>query len=125
MSLLLVSRFRITHEFGYVAINIFYTYPQDEGLYVCRATNELGEDETSARLICRSLPQIKFSLPSLEGGTVEEKVGVVMTALQGRSVYNDTLSSLASHCSLSQCHHSAILASLCHLAVQLYIITGG
>ena len=53
------GRMRITHEYGHVALHIFYTYPEDEGKYVCRATNELGEDQTEANLVCRPLPHLQ------------------------------------------------------------------
>lgn len=80
------GRFRITHEFGYVAINIFYTYPEDEGLYICRATNELGEDETSARLICRSLPHIRFQLPGLTPATEEDHLANILASLHNHRI---------------------------------------
>jgi titin len=53
-------RFRITQEFGYVALDILYTYPEDEGEYVCKATNELGEDTTKCELKCKELPAIQL-----------------------------------------------------------------
>ena len=53
-------RFRITQEFGYVALDILYTYPEDEGEYVCKATNELGEDVTKCELKCKELPAIQL-----------------------------------------------------------------
>ena len=53
-------RFRITQEFGYVALDILYTYPEDEGEYVCKATNELGEDVTRCELKCKELPAIQL-----------------------------------------------------------------
>merc|ERR1711988_1980017 len=53
-------RFRYTFEFGYVALDILYTYPEDEGEYVCKATNELGEDITKAELKCKELPAIQL-----------------------------------------------------------------
>ena len=53
-------RFRITHEFGYVALDILYTYPEDEGEYVCKAINELGEDITKCKLLCKELPAIQL-----------------------------------------------------------------
>lgn len=36
-------RFRTTHDFGYVALDILYSYGEDSGNYMCRATNLLGE----------------------------------------------------------------------------------
>lgn len=38
------------HDFGYVALNLKYVYPEDSGTYTCRAINELGEAVTSASL---------------------------------------------------------------------------
>merc|ERR1711881_467954 len=53
-------RFRLTFEFGYVALDILYTYPEDEGEYVCKAFNDLGEDITRAELRCKELPAIQL-----------------------------------------------------------------
>merc|ERR1719471_962867 len=53
-------RFRITQEFGYVALDILYTYPEDEGEYVCKAKNDLGEDITKCKLVCKELPAIQL-----------------------------------------------------------------
>ena len=36
-------RFRTTHDFGYVALDILYAYPEDTGVYMCKATNLVGE----------------------------------------------------------------------------------
>ena len=38
-----MARFRTTHDFGYVALDILYSYPEDSGTYMCKATNEVGE----------------------------------------------------------------------------------
>ena len=53
-------RFRITYEFGYVALDILYTYPEDEGKYICKAFNALGEDVTTCELKCKELPAIQL-----------------------------------------------------------------
>ena len=60
-------RFRITQEFGYVALDILYTYPEDEGEYVCKATNQLGEDVTKCELKCKELPAIQLENQVLKG----------------------------------------------------------
>lgn len=36
-------RFRTTHDFGYVALDILYAYPEDSGTYICKAINLVGE----------------------------------------------------------------------------------
>lgn len=36
-------RFRTTHDFGYVALDVLYVYGEDTGTYMCKATNLLGE----------------------------------------------------------------------------------
>lgn len=42
------SRFRTYNDFGFVALDIVGVIAQDNGQYVCRATNQLGQAETSA-----------------------------------------------------------------------------
>ena len=37
------SRFKTRNDFGYVALDILYAYPEDSGTYMCKATNQLGE----------------------------------------------------------------------------------
>jgi titin len=37
------SRIQKTHDFGYVALDLSYIRPEDEGIYMCRATNSLGK----------------------------------------------------------------------------------
>ena len=37
------SRFRTTHDFGYVALDILHAYQEDSGTYMCKASNKLGE----------------------------------------------------------------------------------
>ena len=37
------SRFRTTHDFGYVALDILHAYQEDSGTYMCKAANKLGE----------------------------------------------------------------------------------
>lgn len=48
------SRFQTTHDFGYVALDIQYVRPDDNGVYMCRATNELGEAVTTASMKVQS-----------------------------------------------------------------------
>lgn len=41
-------------DFGYVALDILYTYPEDSGTYTVIARNELGEIQCSLDLIVNS-----------------------------------------------------------------------
>ncbi|ODN04243.1 Titin [Orchesella cincta] len=52
------SRFHTVYDFGYVTLDILYTYEEDAGSYVCVATNMHGEDRTESQIICRSQPTI-------------------------------------------------------------------
>lgn len=36
-------RYRTTHDFGYVALDILWAYAEDSGTYMCKAINKLGE----------------------------------------------------------------------------------
>lgn len=45
-------RFRTIHDFGYIALDILYVYPEDSGNYTCRVYNSLGIAETSCTLSC-------------------------------------------------------------------------
>ena len=44
-------RFRTTYDFGFVALDILYAYPEDSGTYTCRAKNNLGETNATSNLI--------------------------------------------------------------------------
>lgn len=48
-------RFKSLHDFGYVALDILYAYPEDSGTYTVKATNDLGEANltTEVRVIER------------------------------------------------------------------------
>lgn len=44
-------RFRPMFDFGYVALDLLYAYPEDSGTYTMVAKNELGEAESSLELV--------------------------------------------------------------------------
>ena len=44
-------RFRTTYDFGFVALDILYAYPEDSGIYTCHAINTFGETQTTSNLI--------------------------------------------------------------------------
>ena len=40
------------YDFGFVALDILYTYPEDSGVYMCKATNKYGSDVNQVQLRC-------------------------------------------------------------------------
>ncbi|CAN8024063.1 unnamed protein product, partial [Ixodes persulcatus] len=53
-------RFKTTHDFGFVALDVLYVYPEDSGTYVARAVNDVGEDKTQATLKCIGKPRLDY-----------------------------------------------------------------
>jgi hypothetical protein len=47
-------RLRLTHDFGYVALDLLYVFPEDTGEWKAVATNDLGVAQTVTRLKVRS-----------------------------------------------------------------------
>lgn len=43
-------RFRTTYDFGFVALDVLYAYPEDSGTYMCKATNAAGQAVTSCSI---------------------------------------------------------------------------
>ncbi|XP_034137006.1 titin-like isoform X2 [Drosophila guanche] len=58
--LLYKNRFQPIYDFGYVAMNFGWVYPEDSGEYVCRATNLYGKDETRAFIKVSGKPGIVY-----------------------------------------------------------------
>lgn len=54
------NRFQPIYDFGYVAMNFNWVYPEDSGEYVCRATNLYGQDETRAVIKSTGKPGIIY-----------------------------------------------------------------
>jgi len=40
------------YDFGFVALDILYTFPEDTGVYMCKATNKYGSDVNQVQLRC-------------------------------------------------------------------------
>lgn len=54
------TQFTPINDFGYIALNFGWVYRQDSGVYMCRATNQFGSDETTANLICTGKSGINY-----------------------------------------------------------------
>ncbi len=55
-------RFRTTHDFGYVALDILYAYAEDSGTYMCKAVNRLGEAmNTCSVKVLGKIQHVKFN----------------------------------------------------------------
>lgn len=74
------SRFTETNNFGFVALDILYTYPEDSGTYTCRATNAIGEAVTSS--VCAVQSKKSIYLDSVHEGAMER-----ITELEDTSRY--------------------------------------
>jgi len=78
-------RFRTTHDFGYVALDILYAYAEDSGTYMCKATNALGEavNTGSVNVVARDSllldsqhPEGWEKMKSLEGRNIHRLLDV-------------------------------------------------
>ncbi|XP_074100964.1 sallimus isoform X11 [Cotesia typhae] len=60
-------RYRMTHDFGYVAFDILYAYPEDSGTYMCKATNLAGEAVNTCTIRVGSRRSILFDTQHPDG----------------------------------------------------------
>ncbi|XP_054706308.1 titin-like isoform X2 [Uloborus diversus] len=58
------SRVTLTHDFGFVALDLAYVKPEDSGTYTCKATNELGQAVCSATLAVRGSSSLVLETPT-------------------------------------------------------------
>lgn len=48
------SRVHMINDFGFVVLDMEYTYARDAGEYICRASNKWGTATSKAKLICKA-----------------------------------------------------------------------
>ncbi|KIH57676.1 immunoglobulin I-set domain protein [Ancylostoma duodenale] len=60
-------RFRPMFDFGYVALDILYAYPEDSGTYTLVARNELGEAQCTLELVVNSSKTLYLDANHPEG----------------------------------------------------------
>lgn len=77
------SRVHMLNDFGFIALDMDYTYIRDSGEYICRATNKWGSATTKASITIKSKRSVDFEsqlptgmsaekLKDLERGPVSE-----------------------------------------------------
>ena len=64
-------KFKTTYDFGYVALDILYAYPEDSGTYMCKARNAVGEAVTTC-VISVDCKLYSYSLNIISSTTVRE-----------------------------------------------------
>lgn len=72
------SRFMEYNDFGYVALDIMYSYAEDSGTYTCVATNAIGQAITECTLTCHSKDSILLD-------TMNQEAMSKITRLESRS----------------------------------------
>ncbi|KAJ8687530.1 hypothetical protein QAD02_023324, partial [Eretmocerus hayati] len=76
------NRFTPIYDFGYVAMNFGWVYPEDSGEYLCRATNLYGMDETKAVIRTAGKPGIIYESQLPKGMKSIEKIREMEAAWQ-------------------------------------------
>ena len=67
-------RFRTTYDFGFVALDILYAYPEDSGTYTCRAINALGETSSTSNLVVQGKLFFLTKLLHMDREVIEHSV---------------------------------------------------
>merc|ERR1711990_659557 len=70
----IAHRFRMTYDFGYVALDMLYVYPEDSGEYRCVATNANGQAVTSCTVTCHQSSGIVTDTQLPEGHETVKKI---------------------------------------------------
>lgn len=80
-------RFRTTHDFGYVALDVLYVYGEDTGTYMCKATNLLGEAMNTCNI--RVVNRRSIILDTQHPDGLEKIQKLESRVAPGRSEIND------------------------------------
>jgi len=76
------ARCMTINNFGYVAINFEWIYPEDSGEYICRASNLYGSDETRAIIKCSGKTGIVYDSQLPKGMTSIAKIRAIESGFQ-------------------------------------------
>ena len=72
-------RFKTTYDFGFVALDLLYSYPEDSGTYMCKATNLVGEAVTTCNVGVEGGSVGRWATVLSGVGMVGERVGSGVT----------------------------------------------
>lgn len=85
------SRVHMLNDFGFVVLDMDYTYARDSGEYICRATNKWGSATTKATLTCRGM-YVVFILVSIQWhcliSTLTLNIACVASHIRGQTSGN-------------------------------------
>lgn len=76
------SKYVVTVDFGFVSLDILYTYPADSGIYMCKAVSSQGEAVTTGTLKCQgnSKKYLKKDLSMDTHGFIAGKDSIITEA---------------------------------------------
>ena len=61
------ARYVTKYDFGLVSLDLLWTYPEDDGIYECIATNAVGQDTTRTELKCKGNRSIIYDTQLPDG----------------------------------------------------------
>jgi hypothetical protein len=78
------SRYSVSHDFGYITIDIAGVYPEDSGIYTCRAFNSKGEAISTASMRVQGKSAIDMKTLHPMGQEGLERIQELETQSMGR-----------------------------------------
>ena len=66
------SRLHTISDFGFVVLDIDWTFKRDAGVYTCRATNKYGSAESRATLACSTKKDINLDSQLPQGMSLDK-----------------------------------------------------
>ena len=66
------SRIHTISDFGFVVVDIDWTFKRDSGVYTCRATNRFGTAESTANLVVSSKKDINLDSQLPQGMSLDK-----------------------------------------------------
>jgi titin len=87
------SRVHTINDFGYVVMDLDWTYPRDSGELICRATNKWGSATTKASLTCKGLCNVKLIMTFVDRLIIAKR-GIIMETQLPEGLVGEKLAEL-------------------------------